>query len=205
LGGHGSIIGVVVLAFVVGTTFLLLFPALNRAREAARRTHCKNNLKQQALAIHNYHDTYNELPPLATDDKHWSWMALVLPFIEASPTYQQIQQWAPADDARHLPLVRQFRTTTFLCASRRTAETLTRSGGIFDGAMPTDYVAVSTTQGTTWGPNTDGMIVFRLEPPTEDGGRARSAIKLGRLVVQASRGARQAGGEPGRGRHPAPG
>jgi prepilin-type processing-associated H-X9-DG protein len=64
----------------------LLLPAVQAAREAARRSACTNNLKQIAIALHSYHDTYKTFPPAYIADKDGkpmhSWRVLILPFLE---------------------------------------------------------------------------------------------------------------------------
>jgi prepilin-type processing-associated H-X9-DG protein len=57
-------------------------PAIQAAREAARRTQCLNNLKQQGLAAQNYHDSRKELPPARIVDHHATWLYLILPYME---------------------------------------------------------------------------------------------------------------------------
>jgi prepilin-type processing-associated H-X9-DG protein len=88
------ILAVVVVGFFAcgGVLVALLLPAVQAAREAARRAQCSNNLKQIALALHNYHDTYKTFPPAYIADengqpKH-SWRVLILPFLESTPMYQ---------------------------------------------------------------------------------------------------------------------
>ena len=80
----------------VGVAAALLLPAVQQARGAARKSVSKNNLKQMAIAMHNYHDTHKSFPQgthpnedLKTE-KRLSWMAEILPFIEEAPRYDQI-------------------------------------------------------------------------------------------------------------------
>lgn len=75
-----------------GVLLALLLPAVQAAREAARRAQCANNLKQIGLALHNYHDVYGTFPPAYIPDengqpKH-SWRVLILPFLERQDLYQ---------------------------------------------------------------------------------------------------------------------
>ena len=70
----------------------LLLPAVQQAREAARRTQCKNNLKQIGLALHNYHDTHLVLPAgcfqsFVTGRNEATWISMILPYIEQSVLY----------------------------------------------------------------------------------------------------------------------
>ncbi|MCA9049043.1 MAG: DUF1559 domain-containing protein, partial [Planctomycetaceae bacterium] len=79
----------------------LLLPAVQQAREAARRTQCKNNLKQLGLAIHNYHDTYNVFPMgdaaqydtagnIITNLESWGWQVAVLPNMDQAPLFNTL-------------------------------------------------------------------------------------------------------------------
>jgi Tfp pilus assembly protein PilE len=82
-----------VLAILIG----LLLPAVQKVREAAARTQSQNNLKQIMLAVHNYHSTYNKLPP-AVDANHFSALAVMLPFIEQQNLYMTIDFKKSIDD-----------------------------------------------------------------------------------------------------------
>ena len=89
-------LGTVSAGVSVPVLIALLLPAVQQAREAARRTQSRNNLKQIALALHNYHDTHNQFPDGTVEnedlepDERLSWQYSILPFIEQADVYNQI-------------------------------------------------------------------------------------------------------------------
>jgi prepilin-type N-terminal cleavage/methylation domain-containing protein len=87
-----TLIELLVVIAIIAILIALLLPAVQQAREAARRTQCKNNMKQLGLALHNYHDTHRVFPPSAigrclTPDFNASGLTLLLPFIDQAPLY----------------------------------------------------------------------------------------------------------------------
>lgn len=89
-----TLIELTVAASVIGVLVALLLPAVQQAREAARRSTCKNNLKQIAIALHNYHDVYSSFPPgwtghypHAASPRRFGWQAAILPFVDQAPLY----------------------------------------------------------------------------------------------------------------------
>jgi len=99
---HGfTLVELLVVIAIIGVLVALLLPAVQAAREAARRSSCTNNLRQLAIATHNFHDTYgNRLPPGAANDMapfgrdtaaRWgsSWYVYILPFIEQNNIYDK--------------------------------------------------------------------------------------------------------------------
>src|SRR5262245_53852110 len=83
-----TLIELLVVIAIIAVLIALLLPAVQQAREAARRTQCKNNLKQLGLAMHNYHDAHGMFPPGIIDDDNVSFggmttgFVMLLPFIE---------------------------------------------------------------------------------------------------------------------------
>jgi prepilin-type processing-associated H-X9-DG protein len=82
---------------ILAILFGLLLPAVLKVRMAAERAQSQNNLKQIALACHNYHDAYASFPP-GNDENHFSASARLLPFIEQQNVFQQIDFKKPATD-----------------------------------------------------------------------------------------------------------
>ncbi len=87
-----TLVELLVVIAIIGILIALLLPAIQAAREAARRSQCTNNLKQMALAMHNYHDSHDRLPPFAVTDRdnRWAWSALILPFVEQQSLYESL-------------------------------------------------------------------------------------------------------------------
>lgn len=95
-----TLIELLVVIAIIAILIALLLPAVQQAREAARRTQCKNHLKQVGLALHNYHDVFGVFPPGATTcnpcvpryggiSGHNFW-ADILPYIDQAPMYNQL-------------------------------------------------------------------------------------------------------------------
>lgn len=80
---HGfTLVELLVVIAIIGILVGLLLPAVQAAREAARRMQCSNNLKQLGLALHNYESTFKAFPPAGIDSNSMSWAVMTLPFIE---------------------------------------------------------------------------------------------------------------------------
>ena len=93
-----TLIELLVVIAIIAILIALLLPAVQQAREAARRSQCKNNLKQIGLAMHNYHDVHLCFPAAwyrsptssAYGNPGWGWGVAILPQIEQAPLYQKL-------------------------------------------------------------------------------------------------------------------
>lgn len=153
-----TLLEVLIVLLVVTVLFALLIPAVQSAREDARRTHCRNNLKQLGLAMHNYHDNFRRfpfastygLPAESTNGQH-TWVEFVSPYIDASPFYNDLDFDLPNNSPAlthksrspksELPppesnraAILAFRAPIYLCPSNDYAKAKTcRDGSFFDG------------------------------------------------------------------------
>jgi len=94
-----TLIELLVVIAIIAVLIALLLPAVQQAREAARRTQCRNHLKQLGLALHNYHDVHSVLPPGwigvtgTTPDVNgptgWSWGVMLLPHLDQGPLFNK--------------------------------------------------------------------------------------------------------------------
>ncbi len=84
-----TLIELLVVIAIIAILIALLLPAVQQAREAARRTQCRNNMKQLGLAIHNYHDNFRVFP-YAWGSNQEAWSALVLPGLDQAPLYNTL-------------------------------------------------------------------------------------------------------------------
>jgi prepilin-type N-terminal cleavage/methylation domain-containing protein len=103
-----TLVELLVVIAIIGILVALLLPAVQAAREAARRIQCNNNLKQLGVAIHNYHDAHKLLPPALLFDANQdpaksdlfraNWVILVLPYLEEQSLYNQFNLKLPISD-----------------------------------------------------------------------------------------------------------
>lgn len=132
-----TLIELLVVIAIIAMLIALLLPAVQQAREAARRSQCKNNLKQFGLAILNYHDTHRAFPRANFEElggggganSYWGFSAhaMLLPFIDQAPLYNNLNFSALANSGSNPTWIRQV-IPTLLCPSDPT-QTDARGGG----------------------------------------------------------------------------
>ena len=123
-----TLVELLVVIAIIGVLVALLLPAVQAARESARRMQCGNNLKQLALAVHNYHDVHNYYPPEMLTNPGWGWGAYILPFIEQTALHQalnpgQVQSLPPARTLFGGVALLQQPVKAFKCPSNQTSAT----------------------------------------------------------------------------------
>lgn len=121
-----TLIELLVVIAIIGVLVSLLLPAVQQAREAARRAQCKNNLKQMGIALHNYLDSYNAFPPGGTwpfpigasgsAGGPYSPQARLLPFLDQANLTNLIDFSKPYGDQ---PTVSRVRVPPFVCPSEK--------------------------------------------------------------------------------------
>ena len=87
-----TLVELLVVIAIIGVLIALLLPAVQAAREAARRTQCTNNLKQIGIAVHNFHDTRRGLPPIGIVGYRAAILPILYPYIERQSLYDMIRE-----------------------------------------------------------------------------------------------------------------
>lgn len=141
--GAFTLIELLVVIAIIAVLIALLLPAVQMAREAARRTQCVNNLRQIGMAINSYHAQWNSFPPAYTVDAQGkpllSWRVLILPHIGEQALYTQFHLDEPWDSPHNMGLS-ALMPETYRCPSEPSA--------MFDN---TSYLAI-TGPGTVFPP-----------------------------------------------------
>lgn len=188
-----TLIELLVVIAIIAILIALLLPAVQQAREAARRTECKNKLKQWGLALHNYHDTYRVFPPGAmglntsstageynttNPRNNFPWIVHVLPFIDQAPLYNTFNFNLFYNDTTGTPTNQSRRDEQFPllhCPSARTAD---RKPSTASEGWTTHYYGVAGAKGPLPAPLT-GNYPMRSQTSnfsSDHGGEARGGI-----------------------------
>ena len=119
---------------IIGILVALLLPAVNSAREAARRTQCINNLKNIGLAIHNFHNAQRQLPNSRRSCDYLTWAAEIWPYIEEGA---MLETWDP-DETYYgqTETARTYQVGIYLCPSRRGSPAISITGDSNSNGSP---------------------------------------------------------------------
>ena len=155
-GGRGgfTLIELLVVIAIIAVLIALLLPAVQQAREAARRSQCKNNMKQLGLALHNFHDTFNRFPAgTNSDTEPWktpgnadadygsNWKIFILPYIDQAPLFGKWQFYGRSGyaNSNNAALLTSNMVSVYRCPSSTLPDFSTRG----HQSMYTSYCALA--------------------------------------------------------------
>lgn len=148
-----TLVELLVVIAIIGILIALLLPAVQAAREAARRSQCQNQMRQLAIATHNYESTRRAFPPAivvtAGDNYRWSALARILPYLEQNAVFENIDfdadyhyldlagnVYGTEDEALNAGILKSYRVPVLICPSEARDEPRIDSGT----GQPRDYI-----------------------------------------------------------------
>lgn len=141
-----TLVELLVVIAIIGVLVALLLPAVQAAREAARRTQCVNKLKQISLALHNFHDAQRHLPPGGEKSTSLSWRVFILPYMEETALHDRFNMSATI--ASNLP-VGLTPVASYFCPSAYNLMSIYGSGQVNgEQTYTSHYYGVSGPEGS---------------------------------------------------------
>lgn len=176
-----TLVELLVVIAIIGVLIALLLPAVQAAREAARRMQCSSHMKQTGIAIHNFHDSRRGLPPICVGQNRVSLQVLIMPFIEQQAVYDRLSSisanglgycWSAArwgiDGATGAAgLSREDKdgvcsVITYRCPTRR-------GGGVQEAGLTTNEINATSYDNTSPGPTGDYLPIACLSSNAPSG------------------------------------
>jgi prepilin-type N-terminal cleavage/methylation domain-containing protein len=170
-----TLVELLVVIAIIGVLIALLLPAVQAAREAARRAQCTNNFKQIGIGVHNFHDAKNGIVPASLGRYRATGYILLFPFLEQTPMYELLDKktegfhyqfnqevWTDTANVHHLSDEERkqfFSVGIYRCPTRRS---INAEHGVYDAS----YTAASGDERTRMGPCSDIAIVVYLNEAT---------------------------------------
>ncbi len=164
-----TLIELLVVIAIIAILIGLLLPAVQKVRDAAARSQCQNNLKQIGIACHNFHDTYQRLPPGAANDAQpfgnsgsaaWgsSWMVYILPYVEQEAIYRLWQFTGNSGfvNGSNSNLVNNITIKPYRCPGSNLPQFMASRGGAGGRPMVASYTGIAGSALASFGTSTTG-------------------------------------------------
>ena len=186
-GSGFTLVELLVVIAIIGVLVALLLPAVQAAREAARRMSCSNNLRQISLATHNFHDSNRFFPPDRITARYVTWSVLILPYLEQGNLFEK---WNTTKTYyAHSAEIRQSQIKLYYCPSRRPpkgvsvddpakGDTNQNGANLSPGALGDYASSAGVTPPSNWnGAESNGVMILGVQNADRSwSGRTRMAM-----------------------------